>query len=319
MRTSAGLMLLSLSLSTGLVACADPDDLAGSSQQALGARTLDDLNVVLAGRGANFRVATAEYITAAGSDQAGTTIFARDLGNRKMDFHFAPGLMLVPPLIVYAVDRSEGAATGGLSAAQTEGAIDRAMSTWAHVPCAPLPLVKNPFVGDGEDLGVVEAFLGFGGSFDTHGDIVQAGWQPPAFFDELAPGGSNFILGVTFTFIWVDGDGNLIDTNRDHRWDAALREVYYNNNFPWTNNVVDFTSPLIDVETVALHESGHAFSQEHFGRIFFDGRGTREPGFQLQHLHFSPRAVMNAIYWDTQRAPLTTDTATHCENWSGWH
>jgi hypothetical protein len=40
-----------------------------------------------------------------------------------------------------------------------------------------------------------------------------------------------------------------------------------------------------------------------------DGRGTREPGFQLQHLHFSPRAVMNAIYWDTQRAPLTTDAA----------
>jgi hypothetical protein len=54
--------------------------------------------------------------------------------------------------------------------------------------------------------------------------------------------------------------------------DTALNEVYYNDNFgdpdgtspdnPW---VIDEELPGIDVETVALHESGHSLCVGHFG------------------------------------------------------
>ena len=304
-------------LATGCTDGADGPS-TGSVEEQLASPALDVMNVRLAARGSPDRVGKAEYITAVSTGEFGTTVFAKSVGNRELFFHFAPGLVYAPGRLTYAVDRPDGAATGGLASAATEGAIDRAMSTWAHVGCAPLALSKNTAAG-GSDLGIIEAILGFGGSFDYVGDVVQGGWQPGGFFDALAPDGGSFILGVTFTLVWTDAAGNLVDSNRDHRPDAAVREIYYNNNFAWTNQVVDYTSPLIDVESVALHEAGHGLSQAHFGQIFFDGYGTRTPGFQVEHLHFSPRAVMNAIYWDTQRSPLTTDVAGHCANWAGWH
>ncbi len=306
-------------LSTWVLAagCSAPVDeiTTGSATEQLAVSALDAVNAGLAARAAPYRVGKAEYITAPGSGEYGATVFARDVGNRRLPFQFAPGLTFVPGALVYAVDRGDGAATGGLGSADTEGAIDRAMATWGRVGCAPLTMVENVDAG-GTDLGFVQAILGFGGSFDHVGEIVHAGWMPGAFFDQLTPGGGSFILGVTFTLLWTDADGNLVDTDGDGRADSALAEIYYNNAFGWTDQVVDFTSPVVDVETVALHEAGHGLSQAHFGRVFFDGRGSRTG--ELDHLHFTPRAVMNALYWDTQRAPLTTDVAGHCASWANW-
>ena len=286
-----------------------------------GAEALDGINIKLAASGAQYRVAKMDYITLGDSGQFGSTVFAKDVGNRQLDFHFVPDLLAYadsfPNVLAYTIDTAEGAASGGLTLAQTSGAINRAMATWAGQTCAPIPMGQ---VGlpPGFDLGIVQNALGFGGSDVYVADVVHGGWLPGAFFDLLLPNGANNIIGVTFTLIWVDGNGDPVDTNGDHKGDAAIREVYYNNNFTWTNNVVDYTSPLVDTETIALHESGHALSQDHFGKISFDGKGTKEPGFQLEHLHFSPRAVMNAIYWDTQRAPLGTDQAGHCSIWGTW-
>jgi len=291
--------------------------------QSRAENALDGLNVKLAGRAAKYRVAQMEYITSPDSGQFGSTVFAKDVGNRQLDFHFVPALLAYagsfPGIVSYAIDTKEGAATGGLTGAQTAGAINRAMATWAGQQCAPIPMGQVPLPPN-TDLGVVQFILGLGGSDSYVADVTHAGWLPGAFFDAISDDGlgSTYILGVTFTFIWTDANGNPVDTNHDHKGDAAFREVYYNNNFAWTNDVVDFTSPLVDVETIALHESGHALSQAHFGKIFNDGAGTKTPGFQLQHLHFSPRAVMNAIYWDTLRSPLGTDAAAHCAIWGTW-
>ena len=126
----------------------------------------------------------------------------------------------------------------------------------------------------------------------------------------VEPGGSDFILGVTYTFVWVDLQGNLVDTNGDRLADAAFREIYYNQNFPWSI-APNASFPFVDAQSIALHEAGHAFGQDHFGKIFIDASG--------KHGHFAPQAVMNAAYIFPQRALRGSDKAGHCNMWGGWN
>ena len=70
------------------------------------------------------------------------------------------------------------------------------------------------------------------------------------------------------------------------------------------------SSTAIDVETVALHETGHGLSQAHFGQIF----GT----FSNQRIHFAPLAVMNAAVSVQQHTLRGTDNAGHCSIWGSW-
>jgi len=153
----------------------------------------------------------------------------------------------------------------------------------------------------------VQDALGFGGNPDLFVDVMHSGFLPGAFFDLVEPGGSNFILGATFSFWWVDsGTGIPTDVNNDKRLDVAFRDIYYDDAFGWADDgVSDF-----DIETVVLHEAGHGLSQGHFGKIF----GT----IANQAIHFAPRAVMNASYSGVQRVPTGTDNAGHCANWGSW-
>lgn len=274
------------------------------------ANALDDVNAALAASDADLRVAMMEIVTHPASGEFGTTVFASDIGNKQLPFHFAAELMLEPGEVRYAIDEVEGAANGGLTATQTSAAIDAAMATWDAQTCSELGMSRAS--APPVDLGLIQQILGFGGS-DLHvADVLHAGWLPGAFFDLLAPDGSEFILGATFTLIWVE-NGEPVDTNGDGKPDAAFREIYYNDEFAWAVTPQTFTSPLIDVETIALHEAGHGLSQGHFGTLFLDGKGT-----SLRHLHFAPRAVMNAIYWDSLRALLGSDEGGHCSIWGNW-
>jgi hypothetical protein len=58
------------------------------------------------------------------------------------------------------------------------------------------------------------------------------------------------ILGVTFTLIFTDGAGNVLD--QDGLPDVAFREVYYDPSFSGANDGVDDDD--IDVESVAAHD-----------------------------------------------------------------
>ena len=91
-----------------------------------------------------------------------------------------------------------------------------------------------------------------------------------------AASGGTFIIGATFTFIWVDvATGDPTDMDRNGKEDVAFREIYYNNHFVWSVDTPAWTDSEIDVESIALHESGHGLSQAHFGMVFFDGMGQR--------------------------------------------
>ena len=208
--------------------------------------------------------------------------------------------------ITYLVDQSDGATSSGLTSAQTEAAIDRALDTWQADHCLrKVNLVKRP--DDGTDPDIFDSFFGFGDEGTPFlADIVEAGWLPRAFFEAVGgPGGGRGILAFTVTFIFTDDDDNPTDINGDNRLDTAFAEVYYNDTFgkagtdragnPWG---IDIALPGIDVETVALHENGHALEIGHFGP--------------------PPAAVMNPVYAGIRHSPLPIDNAGMCAVWSSW-
>jgi hypothetical protein len=257
----------------------------------------DAANAALAASGSDMRLAYAEVLTA--GDEAGQTFYFGNVGNKQLSSDwvpFDPRRTWNPTGgITYLVDQSDGATTT-LTNAQTEAAIDRAMQTWDFATtCSDLPIFK---VADpGVDPDGIDAAYGFGpppAAGWPFADIVQAGWT--TFFPPP-------ILGVTFTYIWTVG-GVPTDINNDHKTDTAIREIYYSDNYPWQIN------GNIDVETVALHESGHGLSQAHFGTLFqTDANGK---------FHFSPLAVMNAGYTQVQQDLKPTDLAGHCSLWGDW-
>jgi hypothetical protein len=79
-----------------------------------------------------------------------------------------------------------------------------------------------------------------------------------------------------------------------------LRRSWYNDAFHWNTTGI---GPKVDIETVALHENGHALGLGHFGTLFLTDNGK---------LHVAPYAVMNAIILGTLRRPLGTDNASFC-------
>ena len=137
-------------------------------------------------------------------------------------------------------------------------------------------------------------------------DLTFAGFLPRIFFDIIAPpsGGDN-ILGVTFTFIWVDDiTEEPTDMDGNGKTDVAFKEIYWNDDF---NFGIDIR--YYDIETIAAHEAGHGLSLGHFGKIFRSPNGK---------LHFAPRALMNALYYDILHELLGTDNASFCSIWSSW-
>jgi hypothetical protein len=253
--------------------------------------------------GQNFKLYMGEYITSGESNRVGRTIYFNNVGNKRLGGDFVPGLSLDgSDDVSYYVDQNRPSAD--LAVAVSTAAIDRAMTTWDNVTCSDLGLTKIPS-NNAITTGFVAALVGMGGSYDYAADVVHSGWLPAAFFNAIAPpDGSDYILGVTFTIIFTDDDGNPVDTDNNGAYDVAWREIYYNDKFTWKDGAT------YDVETVALHEAGHGLSQGHFGQAFADaGKG---------YLHFSPRAVMNAAYSGVQRQIEETDNAGHCSNWAAW-
>ncbi len=265
---------------------------------------MDALNVQLESEGAAYRAAIAEYVTEPAGGEAGNTVLSKVVGNKQLTADFVPfdprrgwsgPAGGAADNVTFAIDQTGDAVPflGGLTAAQTTGAILGAMNTWEGVNCSTLPLAQNSTFGI--DVGVIAFLNGLGGSPFVFADVQHAGFRDINF-----AGG---ILGVTFTFIFVSG-GLPTDIDNNGLADAAFREIYYDPSFTWRTN-----GGNIDVETVALHEAGHGLSQAHFGTVALNNDGS---------LKASPRAVMNALYSGPLRNLLGTDNGGHCSNWAAW-
>ncbi len=314
-------LLLMASMAFVLLGCSDnsapigaPTDQAGLSSSsstvlakagpqgdpALLAR-MQEANQMLAARGLKFAVESVEFFTI-GVGRPATRI-------HQQPFRWVPNdprREAQGDDITYLFDQSNGATASGLTIAQTEAAVDRAMSTWAgDKAMKKVTIVKR--ADNGADPTIYDSFFGFG----TYGnpflaDIVNAGWYPREFFEAVGgTGGGRGILGFTVTFIFTYTDGTPTDINGDNYMDVALSETYYNDTFgkagtdragyPWG---IDIVWPGIDVETVALHENGHAFDVGHFGP--------------------PPVAVMNPVYGGIRHSPLAPDDAGLNIVWQSW-
>lgn len=286
---------------------------------------LEITNAGLKSAGAPYRVMTAEWIAAPGSSEAGRTVFARNVGNKQLEADFVPrderrlwsGDLALDPndAITFAIDQTNDAvpplpatvpATRRLTRDQTNLAIRNAMATWDAQTCSALGLTENPTYG--LDVGVVAWLLSTAtpgapvvGTPYAFADVQHAGWR------DLNFGGG--VLGVTFTFVFTDEDDQPTDVDKDGKADVSLREIYYDPS-PWVW-VIDAPRTIndIDVQSIALHESGHGLSQEHFGQIFLTANGKP---------HWAPLAVMNAGYTFPLRTLQGSDNGGHCSMWASW-
>lgn len=178
---------------------------------------------------------------------------------------------------------------------------------WERINCSALTLtevpvssaipglVENYFAGGGLDIGLIQS------------DITQVGFRGPS---AIFPPGTN-TLGVAYTLFWTDAQGNLTDIDNNGKIDAALREIYYNDQYEWADDGIrgERGSGYIDFPAVAIHEAGHGLSAAHFGTISINNQGE---------LVTSPTVIMNAIYSGIQRDLHGRDRGSHCSNWAQW-
>ncbi len=265
------------------------------------------VNADFASRGLGLAIQKAEWVGGGTGDEAGQTVFAKDRTLR-LDAQWVPGDARRDArgnTITYVVDQTFAVANTFNAAPPVNGepAIDASFDTWNAVNCSKLDIAKLPDTGQN-----YSTLLTIGGQPGNpfYADISTIGFLPGFLFDAvLGPGASSNVLGVTFTFVFLNGDGTPSDVNNDGYDDTALKEVWYNDAFRWSTN-----GGGIDIETVALHENGHALGLGHFGKIAITNSNGK--------LHVSPRAVMNAIVLGTLRSPKGTDNGAYCGLYASW-
>jgi hypothetical protein len=213
----------------------------------------------------------------------------------------------------YILDESDY--TTDVPSADVDAALERAYESWNDIANTTLFAMREPDTGGNFDI--------LDGTYDASGncvflydltspnldlangliypesDIVVGGWVSPNYFFQCL--GSSSIIGVTWSF-------SDEDTNGDQYPDRVYVEQFYNPAFAWTTTgavYLDFDAPM-DIETIAVHENGHAHGLGHFG-----GPNVRQPFKLKPNLKvFSPEAVMNPFYLGgEERTPLSTDVA----------
>jgi len=139
-------------------------------------------------------------------------------------------------------------------------------------------------------------------------DISVIGFLPASIFEAIF--GSPNVLGVAFSFVFINPDtGEPIKTTRGKE-DKAFTEVWFNNGFSWSMGAAP---GKIDLESVILHEFGHTLNLGHFGILqAFTTNGVTK-------LVYQPVNTMNAFYIGEPRNFLgPNDKGNYCEAWGSW-
>ena len=295
---------------------------------------LQRMNVRLTAKGSNLRVARAEVLYGPKNyDAASPTVIVANDRNHKLPYQWVSG----DPRrdgrvgVTYAIDPNLRTTAFGIAnlpaievdgggfrtstQAELEGYIEEAMQAWRDRKCSDAPITRVPVpAGTDPDL-LDEVLLGNppSANYEQPADIVQAGWEPPEFFEAVGPGGSDAILGISFTFWFVDDEGNPTDINGDGKLDTGLVEIYYNPSFIWTNRGTP--GGFIDFYSVITHESGHGLGLAHFGKVFVTKKDAAD-GLQIPDVKYAPKALMNAVYVEGRDEIRGSDNGSFCQIWA---
>jgi hypothetical protein len=300
---------------------------AASADDAVVSPFLADLDARLAAAGSNLRVARAEIIIDTAGDLASSQVLIANDRARGLDYEWVSG----DPRrggrvgVTYAFDpyqgrepftrNPDGSGLRQMPFAELEPQLETTMSAWRDLTCsdAPIDRVAVP-AGVDPDL-LDQLFLGSDGPPRTYqqvSDIVQAGWQPSNFFTAFAGSSGNNIIGVTFSFWFVDGNGDPTDINGDGKLDTGLAEIYYNTRFAWGSTGA---LNVVDTYTITTHETGHAVGLGHFGKVFVTKKAAAD-GIAIADIKYAPKALMNAVYVTGRTDILGTDKSQFCQIWA---
>ena len=269
---------------------------------------LRKINAQLAARG--LRVAAREAVISfdpASDDDREAIVIANDR-TRRAGYKFVvfdPRRPRANGFLLQTLFSPFGLAPTALGFVSGAPSIDASFGTWTAQACSNLQILPSAL-----PAGIVpSALLGVGGFLNNPlvSDVNTLGFVPGFIFDQvLGPGSSAAVLGVTFPFVWTDEAGNPTDIDHDGNDDLAFAEIWYNGAFVWTDTG---KGSDVDIETVALHENGHALGLGHFGKVVLKVDGT---------LRATPRAVMNAYILGTLRELRGSDQDSYCSLWGGF-
>ncbi len=296
-----------------------PDDPATVSP------VLANLDMMLAAQGSNLRVAKAEFIVDTGNYVGGSQTLIADDRARGIGSEWVAG----DPRrggrvgVTYAFDpfqgrnpftrNPDGSGLRQMPFTELDPILETTMSAWRDRSCMSAPVTRVPVpAGVDPDL-LDQIFLGSDGGrpYQQVSDIVQAGWQVPGFFTAIAGPAGNNIIGVTFTFWYVDANGNPTDIDGDGNRDTGLAEIYYNTRFAWGSTLAP---NVVDFYTILTHETGHAMGLAHFGKVFVTKHDGAD-GIQIADIKYAPLALMNAVYVTGRTDILGTDNSSFCQIW----
>ncbi len=213
----------------------------------------------------------------------------------------------------YILDESDY--TTDVPAADVDATLEAAYDSWNDVAYAGLEAVRQPDPGGNFDVldgtydgmgncvflfDVTSPNLDLGaGLIFPESDIVVGGWVSPNYFSQCL--GSSDIIAVTWTFFDVDSNG-------DGYRDRLYVEQFYNPDFTWVTSGSMFLDPTggVDLQSIAVHENGHAHGLDHFGGPINQQPFTLKPNGRV----FNPEAVMNPFYLFGEKRDLRpTDVA----------
>ncbi|MBL3655908.1 matrixin family metalloprotease [Fulvivirga sediminis] len=171
--------------------------------------------------------------------------------------------------------------------------------------CTTVAIDEMPYTLDmGNPSQIIDVGLP---NYGPYTDISVVGYLPASIFESVL--GSENTLGVTFSFVFQDENGTATSTTRG-KTDKAFSEIWFNDGYRWSKGG---TSNSIDIESVVLHEFGHALNLGHFGIL----QAKYENG--VRELVYQPVNTMNALYIGEKRSFLgENDKGNYCEAWGSW-
>jgi hypothetical protein len=304
----------------------------GGEDRVVVSPRIAEINAALANAGTNVRLAKVEMLRSSDWNGVSSTLIVANDRVRGIGAEWVKGdpnrdgrlgvsyqvLQATRPAVINP-DR----ATARLATfAEVDAQVEESMAAWRNESCSEAPITRVG-VPAGTDPNFVDNFflgLPLGANYRQTADIVQSGWYPAQFFRNIAtffnepPASGDGIIGITFTFNWVDENGTPTDLDRNKKGDIALAEIYYNARFVYDNSgLVDLR--VIDYFSVIAHETGHALGLSHLGKIFVTGPAQRD-GIQLADIKHAPFALMNASYIAGQSYIAGLDRSAFCQIWA---